>query len=181
VHHELEAGLGARHAVFQVFPPDVDDRPQHGHGFSGRHPDAEVVGQARPGRKAAAHLHGETRPALSHHAQEGYAVDLRRVALVRAGRDGDLVLARQVRVFAVAHEEVRGLLEHAPGVEQLVAVEPGDRAAGDVPHVVAAGAGRGQAPLVQDAQHLGQAAELQPVELDVLPGRELAVAAAEAL
>jgi hypothetical protein len=81
----------------------------------------------------------------------------------------------------VAHEELCRLFEYPAGIEQLVAVEPRDRAAGDVPHVVAAGAGRGQAPLVQDAQHLGQAAELQPVELDVLPGRKLAVAAAEAL
>ncbi len=59
--------------------------------------------EARPGREPAPHPRRRSRAGrLARRADEGDAVDLRRVALVRAGRDGDLVLARQVGVVAVA-------------------------------------------------------------------------------
>ena len=56
--------------------------------------------------------------------------------------------------------------------------EPGDRAAGDVAHRVAAGA-RGREPdLVEPVEDVGQRGELEVVELDRLARRELARAAA---
>ena len=97
----------------------------------------------------------------------------------RAGRDRDLVLARQVRVVGVAVEELRRLLDDRRRVEELVVGEPGDRAAGDVAHRVAAAAGGGQPGGVEPLEDLGQRAELDPVQLDVLARRQLAVAAAE--
>jgi hypothetical protein len=73
------------------------------------------------------------------------------------------------------------LLQQAAHLEQLVAIDAAHRAAGDVADVVAAGAGGGEPALGENAQDLRQAGELQPVKLEVLPRRQLAVAAAEAL
>jgi hypothetical protein len=64
-------------------------------------------------------------------------------------------------------------------VEELVVGDPRDRAAGDVPDGVAAGAGGGQpgrGELVQDRRHVRQVDE---VDLDVLPRRELGRTLAE--
>jgi len=83
-------------------------------------------------------------------------VDLRGVALVPAGRDRDLVLARQVRVLAAGDEELRGPVEKLAAVEELLRVEPGDRAAGDVPDVVAAGSGGREAGLREEAKTSGR-------------------------
>ena len=180
VDHELEPRAGPRQPVAEVLAPDVDDRPQHRQRRLARHPDAEVVGQARPGGEAAADLDREPRPPIAQDAEKGDAVDLRGVALVRAGGDRDLVLARQVGVLAVGEEELRGLGDDAAHVEELVLGQAGERAAGDVAHVVAAGAGGGQAGGGQGGEHLRQLLHGEPVELHVLPRRQLAVAAAVA-
>src|SRR5439155_14265214 len=76
-------------------------------------------------------------------------------------------------------EELRGLIDDRRRVEELVGRKTGDRAARDVAHGVAAGAGRSEAGRVELVEDLRQRRELQPVELDVLPRGELAVAAAE--
>ena len=87
--------------------------------------------------------------AVADHADERDAVDLRRVAAVRAGRDRDLVLARQVGVVGVAVEERRHLVVEGGDVEELVVREAGDGAAGEVAHGVAAGADRRQADVAE--------------------------------
>ena len=69
--------------------------------------DAEVAGEPRHRREAAADEHAEAGLPVADRADERDAVDLRRVAAVRAGGDGDLVLARQVGVVGVAVEERR--------------------------------------------------------------------------
>ena len=88
------------------------------------------------------------------------------------------MLARQVRPVGVAVEEVGGRIDDRACVEELVRGDPCDRAAGDVAHGVAAAAGGRDARALEVGEDVGQLAELEPVELDVLAGRELAVAAA---
>ena len=72
-----------------------------------------------------------------------------RVAAMRAGRDRDLVLARQVGVVGVAVEERGHLVVEGGDVEELVVGEAGDGAAGEVAHGVAAGADRRQADVAE--------------------------------
>jgi hypothetical protein len=85
-------------------------------------------------------------------ADQRDAVDLRRVAAVGAGRDRDLVLARQVRVVRVAVEELGRLVDDRLRVEQLVGPDPGDRAARDVADGVAATSGGGEPGCVQPVE-----------------------------
>ena len=61
VDHELDAGLDARDAVAQVFLPCVEQRPQHGERLVLADEDAEVAGDARHRREAAADEHREAR------------------------------------------------------------------------------------------------------------------------
>ena len=57
---------------------------------------------------------------------------------------------------------------------------PGHRAAGDVPHTVAARALAGEAGAAEGGEDVGQVLEFDPVELNVLTGRQLTVVPAEA-
>ena len=98
-----------------------------------------------------------------------------------AGRDRELVLARQVRVVGVAVEELGRLVDDRRGVEQLVGVEALHRAAGDVAHGVAAAA-RGREPgRVELGEDLGQGAISSQWSCTFCRVGELAVAAAEAV
>ena len=174
VDHELEPRLDAGEAVAQVFLPGVEERAQHRQRLVDRDEDAEVAREPRHRGQAAADEDGEAGLAVTQDAHERDAVDLGRVAAVRAGGDRDLVLARQVGVVRVAVEEPRHLVEHRRHVEQLVRRDACDRAAGDVANGVAARTDGGQPDLVEAAEHLRQGGELEVVELDRLPRRQLA-------
>src|SRR5579885_1842895 len=108
VDQELQARLGPREAVLGVFTPDVQDGPGGGQHVIRLDEDAQVARNARGRREAAADAHAESQPlavgSRLPRADEGDAVDLRRVALVGAGGDGDLVLARQVEVLDMGQE-----------------------------------------------------------------------------
>jgi len=110
---------------------------------------------------------------------EGDAVDLRRVAPVGARRDRVLVLSRQVGKVRVAVEEPSGALDDTRGVEELAGIEPLHGAAGDVADGIATTARSRDAGGVEMREDVGKRRELEPVELDVLTRRELAVAASE--
>ena len=114
-------------------------------------------------------------------ADEHDAVDLGRVALRRAAGDGDLVLARQVKVVALGEEEAHHLVELRPAVKQLVGVEPGDGTARDVPNGIAASPKGSQPDRIQRGEHLAELLDLQPVQLHVLARRKLGVVAPELL
>ena len=163
----------------EVFLPGVQERPQHLDRLFLRDEHVQVACDPGHGREPAPHLDREAFDALVDDADQRDAVDLRRVAAAGARRDRDLVLARQVRVLGVAVEELGRLVDDRPGVEQLLVVDAGDRAARDVADRVAAAAGRGEARGVEPVEDLRQRSELDPVQLDVLSGRQLAVAAAE--
>ena len=95
-----------------------------------------------------------------------------------AGRDRDLVLAREVGVVRIAVEERRHLVVQRSDVEELVMGETGNGAAGEVPDGVAAGADRGQADVAKAVEDRGKRRELEVVELDRLAGGQLAGTAA---
>ena len=174
VDHELEPRLHAGDAVAEVFLPRVEQRAQDRHRLVDTDEDTEVAREPGHRREAAADEDGEARLAVPERADERDAVDLRRVAAVRARGDRDLVLARQVRVVRVPVEEARHLVDDGRHVEELVVGEAGDGAAGHVPDGVAARADCRQPHLVEPAEDLRQRGELEVVELDRLPGRELA-------
>ena len=73
---------------------------------------------------------------------ESNVVDLRIRAPDAAAGDRDLELARQVVEVTVADEQPGGLLDQGRGVANLVCIDACQRAAGDVPRVVPAGAHR---------------------------------------
>ena len=181
VDHELHPRLHARDAVGEVLAPGVEEGAQDLERLLLGDEDAEVARESRHRGEPAAGQHRESLAPLVDDADEGDAVDLGRVAAVAAGRDRDLVLAREVGVVRVAVEERRPP-PRATGVASKSSswATPGDRTAGDVAHGVAARAGRRQPGAVEEREDLGQRRELDPVQLDVLARRELAVAAAEA-
>ncbi|MNX88378.1 hypothetical protein D3C86_1203460 [compost metagenome] len=101
--------------------------------------------------------------------------DRRAVLLGRA--DGDLELARQEQEFRVDGRPLPQNFRQRSRVNHFVGRNPGKGFGGDVAHAVAGGLDRmhfhpGQA--FENVRHLSQ---FDPVELHVLPGGEMAVAA----
>ena len=178
VDHELEARLDARDAVLEILRPDARDRAEDLVRVLLRDEDAEVAGDPRHRGEAAADEDGEALAAFVDGADQRDAVDLGRVAAIGAGGDRVLVLARQVGPVGVAVEEVGGGIDDRRRVEELVGGDPLDGAARDVADGVAAAAGGRDAEALEVREDVGQLRELEPVQLDVLAGRELAVAAA---
>ena len=100
-----------------------------------------------------------------------------RGAVVRGGRDRDLELARQEREFRMQGGELAQNLGPDARVFDLVGRDAGPLVGGDVAHAVAASLHAVQAGPRQVGHGVGQLGELDPVELDVLPGGEMAVVA----
>jgi hypothetical protein len=67
---------------------------------------------------------------------------------------GDVELARQAVQLAMMQDEMMQRAGVRAGVQQLVRIDPGGRAAGDVAHIVRPRPARGQADLGQADQHL---------------------------
>ena len=99
----------------------------------------------------------------------------------RHARHRHLELARQVREAAVADERPLELLDQRARVDQLVPVDARERAADHVSPHVAAGLGEREADRVQLVEDDRHVLDPQPVELDVLAGRDVAHAAPVAL
>jgi hypothetical protein len=66
---------------------------------------------------------------------------------------------------------------HGRGVDDLVGRDAGEGVAGRIAHAVATGLDRVHPDLGELGEDLGRVDEARPVELDVLPGGEVAVAA----
>src|SRR2546430_1655916 len=111
VDHELHSRLDARDAVAEVFLPGVEEYAQEVDRLVLRDEGAEVARDPGHRGEPAADLNREALDAVVDDADQRDAVDLGRVAAVGAGRDRDLVLARQVRVVRVAVEELRSLVD----------------------------------------------------------------------
>jgi hypothetical protein len=92
---------------------------------------------------------------------------------MRAGRDRDLVLARQVEVLGIAVEEVGCLLEDGRRVERFIREDSLQGTAGDIAHGIAASPRCGESGLGQVGQDVGHVRQTDEVELDVLASGEL--------
>ncbi|MGY4484948.1 hypothetical protein ACVWWR_004139 [Bradyrhizobium sp. LM3.2] len=104
-------------------------------------------------------------------------VDLDRRAVMARRGDCDLELARQEREFRMQRGVLADQLRPDAGVFDLAGRDAGPLVRGDVTHVVAGGLHRMDADLGEISQRIRQFGELDPVELDVLPRGEMAVAA----
>ena len=94
----------------------------------------------------------------------------------RAG-DGDLELARQEREFGMQRRPLADQLAPRTRIDDLVGGDAGERIAGGVAHAVAGGLDRVHLDPGELGEDLRNVLEARPVELDVLPGGEVAVAA----
>ena len=100
----------------------------------------------------------------------------RRAVAGRAG-DRDLELARQERELGVQRRPLADELAVRPGVDDLVAGDTGEVVGGDVADAVARGLDGVHPDCRQLGQDVGNALERGPVELQVLPCGDVAVAA----
>ena len=97
-------------------------------------------------------------------------------AVVRRAGDGDLELARQELEFRVVGGPLAQQLGVRARVFDLVGGGTGEMVGGDVAHAVAGGLDGVHLHIGQRRQDGGHVGQLRPVELDVLPGGEVAVA-----
>src|SRR6266852_451862 len=158
---------------------DLGDRPDHCQRASARNERIEPDAEVRVGREPTTDADGKADLARFRvtDRREADVVDLGIRAPGPAARDGDLELPRKVVEGRVAVHQLRRLQHERRGVEQLVGVQTGDRAAGDVPRDVAARAHAGHTLQPERVEDLRQALERHPVELDVLADRDVGDAA----
>ena len=127
-------------------------------------------------------------PAADDHLEAGLAgavavqpqadvVDLDGGAVMAAGRERDLELARQEREFRMHGAVLAQDFRPDAGILDLVGRDAGPLVGGDVAHAIAAGLHAVQAGAAEIGHGVGKLFELDPVELDVLAGGEMAVAA----
>jgi hypothetical protein len=139
---------------------------------------AEPLGEHRVGGQAAADPDVVAGLALVvDHADERDVVDLVDRALRRAAGQRRLELARQVGELRAADVALGDLVELRGGVDDLVGVDPGERATEDDARRVAARLGRGKADRLQRLPDRRDGLDLDPVQLDVLPVGEVGGAA----
>ncbi len=101
---------------------------------------------------------------------------LHRGAVLHRRADGDLELARQEREFGVEGRPLPDRLAPHPRVVDLLGGGSGIGVGGGVADAVAAGLDGVHPDLGQLVQDIGRVAQLDPVELQVGAGREVAVA-----
>ena len=182
VDEELQAGLAARLPVVLGVAEDAGHRGDDLGGLLGREEDVHPAREARLGGEAAADAQVEAaRAVLGDHAGQRDVVDQAAGAVLGAARDGDLVLARQVRVELVVEEVVVDGLGGGVAVDDLVVGEAGQRAADDVAGDVTAGAARGHPDALEAVEDLDDVLEPDPVDLEALARRAVDDAAAELL
>jgi len=172
---ELQARLLPILAEHAAVAEDLGDPADHRQHLVPADERVEAEGEVGVRRQPAAHADREPDLARLRVAQGGESdvVDLGIRAPGPAARDRDLVLARQVVELGVAVEHPSRRLHERRGVDDLVGVDSCERAAGDVARVVAARSHRREADPPQGLEDLRQVLDPHPVELDVLPHREV--------
>ena len=106
-------------------------------------------------------------------------VEHRLAAVRRATGEVDLELARQALADRVAHEVAESRLGPRGHVEFLVRARTGEVAGHHVAHGVTAGLAARETDVGELAQQIGDAAQFDEVELDVLARRDVSPAARE--
>ncbi len=144
----------------------------------------QQVSRGRQDRRAAGDGHAEAAARGAVHVDAGAQADVvdrgERVVL-GAAFEPDLELARQLRAQRLAQQVARERLGVGRHVERLVRRDAGVRARRDVADGAAAGLARREPGLGEPPHHRLDVVELQEVELDVLPRRDVPEAARVAL
>ena len=94
----------------------------------------------------------------------------------RCPGDGDLELAREEREFGVHRRPLADELGPRPRIDDLVRGHARERIGRRVAHAIAAGLDRVHLHGGEERENVGDVLEPRPVELNVLPRREMAVA-----
>ncbi|MNP03554.1 hypothetical protein D3C76_954430 [compost metagenome] len=168
--------------VFVVAPAVAVVDPQDGFDIGQQvppvQPVANLLAEDRRAPQAAAHQDPQAHLArLVAVEVEADVVHLDRRAVFLGGAEGDLELARQEEEFRVDGRPLAEDFRQRARVQQFVGRHPGEGFGGDIAHAVAGsldGVHLHLGQLLEDVRHLGK---LDPVELDVLPGGEVTVAA----
>ena len=106
-------------------------------------------------------------------------VDLDAGTILRATRDGDFELPGQVGVLAISREEGRYGLGHRERGDDLLLVDAGDGARADIAGRITTGLHRGQPDVPETLPNPGDVGDADPMELNILPRREVGVAVPE--
>ena len=156
----------------------AQDRLDVGEQMLLRQEGADLLPDIGRAAHAAADQHAEAvlavRPA--HDLQADIVEGDGRAILGGAG-DGDLELARQPAELGMQRRPLAQDLAPGARVLELVIGGAGERIGGDVAHAIAAGLDAVHLDIGERGQHVGNVDELHPVELQVLPRGEMAVAA----
>jgi hypothetical protein len=159
----------------------LGDSPDHRQNLVPAHESIQRRAQVGFGGKSAAHAQckANLRLSMNHTLGRGEAdiVDLRIRAPDAASGDGDLELARQIVELGVPRQHAICLQRERRRIADLVRVHAGDGAARDVPSDITAGAGGVQPDAPEFFQHFRKSFDRDPVQLDVLPHREIGGAA----
>lgn len=170
---KLEPRLLAVLAEHVAVAEDLGDALDHREHLLRTHERVEAGGEVRLGREPAAHPQRVAHVAGVAVADRGepHIVDLGIAAPEPAAGDRDLVLARQVVELRAA---VSGRRVHERrGVHDLVGVETGQGAPGDVARHVAAGAEAAEPAVSKGGKNRWQVLDPHPVELHVLADGEV--------
>ncbi len=166
---ELDPGPVPQPAVAVVPEQPGHPRPHLG-DLAGPDERAEALPDHRVGGQAAADP--QVIPGLSglvDHPDERHVVDFVDGALRRAAADRGLELARQVGERGVADVRLADRRDLRRGVDDLLRIQAGQRAAEDHSRRVPAGLGGAQPHRLQGVPDGGHVLDLDPVQLDVLP------------
>ena len=174
VDQELQPRLAALGAVLVGVAEDRGDPGDDLGRLLRRDEDVDRAREARRAGEPAADADVEAGGAvLVDRARQRDVVDEAARAVLLAARDGDLVLAREVRVELVVEEVLVDRLRDRVAVGDLLVADAGQRAADDVAGDVAAGAGGREPDLLQPREDLGDLVERQPVVLEALARRAI--------
>ncbi len=184
---ELEPGVAAFVAEHVAVAENQgrgaeDGRDKVGNAILGDE-DAQALGKIRIGGEAASHDQPQA-PLLAGRSfaddsKGPKVVDLRLVAVKRAGGNGGLELAREVgELLAAGAVHVGHALNSVAERDDLAVQHAIERAGGGVAGVIAAGEVGIEAGLVDAVEGVGEVRDAHPVELDVLPGGDVAESAA---
>ena len=166
---ELQPGPRAQPAVAVVAEDRGHALPGVGHLVE-RDPDAELLGEHRVGRQAAADPEVEAGAVLGvDRADEGHVVDLGRDVVAGVAGERGLELAREVREVGVADVAALDLLERRGAVDDLVLGDAGDGGAEERARRVAAGLDGVEPDGLEPLPDRRDVLDPDPVVLDVLP------------
>ena len=177
MHQDLDARLVDVVAA-AVLVVDAQDRLDIAQEIAAVHERLDGLGDERRAAEAAADQHLEAGLAVGILVQaQADVVDLDRGAVVLGCGDRDLELARQERELRMQRRVLPQDFRPDAGILDLAGRYARPLVRGDVAHVVAGGLHGMDADAGEMFQCIRQFGELDPVELDVLPRGEMAVAA----